>query len=121
MSKVTLSILCVALLACMAMGTVLAWKVRQVDGLTAENTRLENNGLELQKAVDSAKFASEVLVGRLKQSTALNVAAASDIDTIMKLKGDCLDENIDPSIADILGRRGLQPESDLPDAKSGSP
>ena len=120
MSRVALSIAIAALVACIAMGTLTAWKVYEAAELEDEIDLLKESKSSLETAIAKAKFSEHVLTNRIKQSEALNISAAEDIHKILQAQGECLDANIDPDIAVILSRRGLRPTDRGPDPESGS-
>lgn len=86
-----------------ALGWIM-WQGRSMAALESDNARLTRNEAVLLGQAEQARIAMDVADARAKRSDQMNAQTSAEIETILSLKGSCLDETLDPDIARIIGR-----------------
>lgn len=100
-----------ALVVCLVLCGALWWQSSTVSDLEAENSRLTRNVTALTIQADQSRLAADVAAARAARATQMTIEASATIEAIRNLQlGECADAQIDPDLADILGRRDVPAE-----------
>lgn len=105
---VALGIAGVSVLACVGLSAALWWQGRGIAATEAENASLSRSVGALTMQAEQSALAADVAAARAKRAQEMSADAAAQIEAIRSLNlGDCADEEIDPALADLLGRRDV--------------
>lgn len=94
-----------ALLASLGLSGALWWQSGTVSDLEAENGGLTRSVAVLTMQADQSRLSADVAAARAARATQMTIEANATIEAIRNLQlGECADAQIDPDLADHLGR-----------------
>ena len=99
-----------ALVALLGLSGALWVQSARIGTLQDANALLTRNAAVQAAQIEQARLAASVAAAHAQREREMNADTSAKIEAIMAAKGSCLDEILDPDLADIIGRGDVPAE-----------